>query len=59
MLNYQDRAIITHWRLSSHPLYIETDRYKKPASDKSDRKCMICNVLEDEEHAIYKCIAHS
>ena len=58
MLNDQDKAIITRWRLSSHPLYIETGRYKKPAIDKSGRKCMICNVLEDEEHAIYKCIVH-
>ena len=57
-LNDQNRAIITRWRLSSHPLCIETGRYKKPAIDKSDHKCMICNVLEDEEHAIYKCIAH-
>ena len=47
--------IITRWRLSDHNLIIETGRYSRPIVDRADRKCEICNVIEDEYHAIFVC----
>ena len=58
MIDDSDRAMITRWRLSSHPLYIETGRYKIPSIQKSERTCMNCHQIEDENHALFKCIAH-
>ena len=56
--NDKDRIVITRWRLSCHKLFVETGRYKRPKITKEERKCKICNVLEDEEHALYLCDAH-
>ena len=53
------RNIITRWRLSCHPLYIETGRHRCPKIPRAERKCMYCDVLEDEEHALFFCRAHS
>ena len=53
------RAIITRWRLSNHKLRIETGRYHVPYIERSDRKCWQCDILEDENHAIYFCPAFS
>ena len=53
-----DRQIITRWRLSSHPLYIETGRYKRPYIERHNRKCIVCSIIEDEDHALFKCNAH-
>ena len=50
------RKIITRWRLSCIPLQIETGRYK--GIDREDRLCPFCDVLEDEEHAIFSCDAY-
>ena len=58
MSNDIDRKIITRWRLSSHSLYIETGRYKRPEVKRDDRKCLICDILEDETHALLNCKAH-
>ena len=52
------RIIITRWRLSSHKLYIETGRYKIPKIAPENRKCCICDIVEDEYHALYICTAH-
>lgn len=52
------RTIITRWRLSSHSLRIETGRYTRPKTPKPERKCGICNTLEDEHHALFACSAH-
>ena len=54
----ENRIIISRWRLSSHKLHIETGRYKIPKVPTADRKCQICNILEDEYHALFSCIAH-
>ena len=59
MINDSNRKIITRWRLSSHPLFIETGRYKVPIIPKEDRVCIICSVIEDENHALFNCVAHS
>ena len=49
------RITITRWRLSCIPLLIETGRYK--GVNREDRLCLFCNVIEDEEHAVYVCKA--
>ena len=56
--NDKDRIIITRWRLSSHKLFVETGRYKRPKIVTDERKCKLCKVLEDEEHALFSCSAH-
>ena len=53
------RKTITRWRLSSHKLKIETGRYTRPYTERKDRLCHICDVIEDEVHAIYTCRAHN
>ena len=55
MLSDYYRIIISRWRLSNHRLRIETGRYTKPITQRKDRVCTLCNVLEDEEHVILIC----
>ena len=50
------RIIITRWRLSCIPLEVETGRYK--GVERENRLCPFCNVLEDEEHALFHCEAY-
>ena len=52
------RCTITRWRLSCHPLFIETGRYKRPKPPRIERTCLICAVVEDEEHSLFSCRAH-
>ena len=58
MTNDDNRIIISRWRLSSHKLFVETGRYKIPKIDPDKRYCLICNVVEDEYHALFVCKAH-
>ena len=58
-VNDEDRMLITRWRLSCHQLHIETGRYKHPKIERDERICVVCPVLEDENHALFKCYAHS
>ena len=53
-VNDHYRYIITRWRLSNHKLKIETDRYNT-SNDRESRTCDTCNIMEDEEHVIFKC----
>ena len=49
-------VIITRWRLSNHNLHIETGRRTKPAKTPREiRTCMLCNVIEDEDHVVFMC----
>ena len=59
MIDDSYRIIVTRCRLSPHKLYIETCLYKVPFIHRQDRTCMICDVLEDEMHALFVCRAHS
>ena len=61
MVDDRHRALITRWRLSCHPLFIETGRrFKHPNNiERAERKCLICNILEDEAHALFNCRAHA
>ena len=36
---------------------IETGWYTRPKTNIEDRKCITCNVVEDEQHALHDCIA--
>ncbi|KAL4233737.1 hypothetical protein ACF0H5_008417 [Mactra antiquata] len=50
------RYALSRLRMSSHKLNIETGRWHKPQKiPKSERKCQICNSLEDEFHFILEC----
>ena len=50
------RIILTRWRLSCIPLFVETGRYK--GIEREARLCLFCNVVEDEEHALFNCEAY-
>jgi hypothetical protein len=50
------RSALTRLRLSSHRLAIETGRWHKPqAIPRNERKCILCNSLEDEFHFLLEC----
>ena len=52
------RTAITRWRLSNHKLRIETGRYCRPKIPRNERKCMTCNVVEDEDHVLFSCVLY-
>ena len=52
-LNDYYRKIVTRWRLSSHKLKVETDRYNNVPRE--SRVCLLCNILEDESHVNFVC----
>ena len=54
----KNRTTITRWRLSCHPLRIETARYQRPRIPRSERLCSVCHTIEDEHHALFVCAAH-
>ena len=50
------RTAITKLRLSSHRLAVETGRFNRPvATPLNERKCTLCNTLEDEFHFLFEC----
>ena len=55
MENKLFRIAITKVRLSSHLFNIERGRWAKPKIEANDRKCNLCNVLEDEYHCQIEC----
>ena len=52
LMDDEKLCLISRWRLSKHKLCIETGRYNNPSIPKD-----ICNILEDEHHAIFICPA--
>ena len=42
--------------MSCFELSIETGRYE--GLDREERLCAFCNIIEDEEHAIFNCRAY-
>lgn len=47
---------LTRLRVSSHRLHIESGRWSRPERTPMDeRKCTVCNKLEDEYHFIIEC----
>ena len=57
-LDDSKRITITRWRLSSHKLKVETGRYTRPVTERENRLCDVCKVIDDEHHAIYVCSVH-
>ena len=55
MLSDYYRVIISRWRLSNHRLNIETGRYTNPITERKDRVCTMCRVVEDEHHVVFDC----
>ena len=54
------RTALTRFRVSSHRLAVETGRWHKPQPIKiNERKCLLCNSLEDEFHFIFECPLYS
>ena len=50
------RTAITKLRLSSHRLAVEMGRFTRPvATPLDERKCTLCNALEDEFHLLFEC----
>ena len=49
------RISITKVRLSSHLFYIERGRWEKQKVDAINRKCELCNTIEDEFHCLVEC----
>ena len=49
------RVAITKIRLSSHLFYIERGRWEKNKINAIDRKCQLCNTIEDEFHCLVEC----
>ena len=50
------RYAFTRLRVASHHLGIETGRWYKPnRTPIEDRKCLFCNLLEDEFHFVLEC----
>ena len=53
------RVSMSRLRLSAHRLCIETGRRTKPNSiPVNERKCLICNVIEDEYHFVLGCLMY-
>jgi len=54
------RHALTKLRLSSHHLAIESGRWRRPNPiPRAERKCQICDLLEDEYHLIFECRMYS
>lgn len=53
--NMAVRKNITKFRISDHPLFIETGRYHRPKILRHERLCKICKVLDDEGHFFFTC----
>ena len=54
------RKSLSRLRLSSHRLEVEVGRWAKPNKiPYENRKCQICNILEDEFHFLLECPLYS
>ena len=51
--NTKTRKLICKFRVSDHPLAIETGRYKN--IPRNLRLCSVCNLIDDEIHFFLKC----
>ena len=51
---FEYRRALCQLRISAHDLHIEKGRYSQTPRD--DRKCLTCNVVEDELHFLDECL---
>ena len=49
------RVAISKVRLSSHLFMVERGRWERGGMERSERKCLACNVVEDEFHCLFEC----
>ena len=49
------RVALTKLRTSSHSLEIERGRYVRPRVKPEQRRCVVCNVMDDEIHFVTQC----
>ena len=50
------RVALSKLRMSSHRLMIEVGRWNRPhRTPREQRKCTVCNQLEDEYHFLFEC----
>ena len=56
LVNKAKRLHISKVRLSSHLFLIERGRWGTKKLKLEERKCEICNVLEDEYHCLIECV---
>ena len=49
------RNALARLRVSSHRLEVEVGRWNRQSVEYAERKCRICNKLEDEYHFIFEC----
>ena len=54
-INKPLRIAITKIRLSSHSFLIERGRWSKQKIEVKDRKCTLCDIVEDEYHCLVEC----
>ena len=52
--SFETRQLLTKFRVSDHPLAIETGRYKN--IPRENRLCTICNKIDDESHFFIECV---
>ena len=57
VLPYYLRMFVCRFRISSHSLRIQTDRFSRIRIPRNERICRVCNIgeIEDEYHFILKC----
>lgn len=55
MPNKAHRVAITKIRLSSHLFNIERGRWGSRPVDRKERKCTLCDTIEDEFHCMIEC----
>ena len=53
--DFRYRTATTKLRCSSHALEIERRRYQNPKVPRDLRLCLVCQVVEDEEHFVTNC----
>ena len=50
------RVALSRLRVSSHRLEVEAGRWARPVRvEFENRKCLVCNKLEDEYHFVFEC----
>ena len=49
------RNALVRLRVSSHRLEVEVGRWNRQRVEYAERKCRVCNKLEDEYHFIFEC----
>ena len=59
--NYEQRRILTKFRISNHNLAIETGRHGKRKIESDQRLCIFCNSneIETEDHMLLHCPCYS